>query len=55
VHLKNVVLGWLLTIAGLGVVLVSFLGASLDFGGEGWPMSASSVREVGQAMKALER
>jgi hypothetical protein len=51
--MKNVVVGWLLTIAGLGVVLVSFLGAFLDFGLEGWPMSARSVAEVGQAMKAL--
>ena len=51
--MMNVVVGWLLKIAGLGIVLVSFLGAFLDFGGEGWPMSAGSVAEVGQAMQAL--
>jgi len=51
--LDKVLAGWLLTIAGVGLLAITFLGAFLDFGLEAWPMSANSVREVGQAMKVL--
>jgi hypothetical protein len=53
VPLDKVFVGWLLTIAGVALLAVTFLGAFLDFGLEAWPMSAGSVREVVEAMKAL--